>query len=98
MVVDVVGEVIYWRGPAPFYFVRVPEAESKQIKEISSMVTYGWGCLPCKGVIGETEFTTALIPREGMYMVPLKVAVRKAEGVGEEGEMVAVRLEFELKG
>jgi hypothetical protein len=36
------GEIVYWRGPAPFFFVRIPEEESGQIKTVSRMVTYGW--------------------------------------------------------
>jgi len=30
------GELWYWRGPAPFHFVKIPAAQSAKIKEISS--------------------------------------------------------------
>jgi hypothetical protein len=41
--------------------------------------------------IGETRFGTSLLPKEGRYLVPLKVAVRRAEAL-EEGDTVSVRL------
>lgn len=85
------GEVIYWRGPAPFLFVRIPEEESRQIKSVERLVTYGWGCIPASAEIGVTEFTTALIPREGRYLLPVKVVVQRAEGVAE-GHLVRARI------
>ena len=90
------GEIVYWRGPAPFHFVMMPARESKQLHEASSELTYGWGCIPCTGRIGDTDFTTALFPKDGRYAVPVKVAVRRAEGL-ELGDMVQVRLEFEQR-
>lgn len=86
------GPVIYWRGPAPFYFVAVPEAISQDIKAVSKLVTYGWGVIPVGVRIGETEWTTSLFPKGGRYLVPLKDRVRKAEGLAE-GDEVTVWLE-----
>ena len=91
------GEIVYWRGPAPFHFVMMPEPQAKELHEASSELTYGWGCIPCRGRIGDTEFTTALFPRDGRYAVPVKVAVRRSEGV-ELGDIVDVHLEFEDGG
>lgn len=90
------GEVVYWRGPAPFLFVKVPPEESLQIKSVGRFVTYGWGCIPISAQIGATIFTTALIPRDGRYMLPVKVAVQRAEGV-EEGHCVQARIHLDLK-
>lgn len=86
------GVIIYWRGPAPFYFVAVPEQPSRDIKAISNLVTYGWGVIPVKVRIGQTEFTTSLFPKDGRYLVPIKDVVRKAEQL-EAGDTVTVRLE-----
>ena len=41
--------------------------------------------------LGETEFTTAMFPREETWFLPLKASVRRAEGVGP-GEVVDVCL------
>lgn len=40
------GSVIEWRGPAPYYFVRVPDEESADIRDVAAMATYGWGVIP----------------------------------------------------
>jgi len=85
------GEVWFWRGPAPFHFVTIPDEESAEIEEIANDVTYGWGCIPVTGRIGRTTFTTSLFPKDGGYIVPIKVAVRRAERI-ELGDTVDVRL------
>jgi hypothetical protein len=85
------GEIIYWRGPSPYHFVPVPEEQSAAIEHVSSMVTYGWGVIPAQVRIGATDFTTSLFPREDAYLVPVKVAVRKAERLSL-GDVVTVRL------
>ena len=89
------GDVWYWRGPAPFYFVTVPEAESSDIKFVSNEVTYGWGVIPVRVQIGKTEWKTSLFPKNNLYLVPIKAMVRKAEQI-EEGDEVTVRLIVEL--
>lgn len=81
MQVDVTGEVFHWRGPRPHHFVTVPDDESAVIKEIAAGVTYGWGMIPVSARIGETTFTTSLFPKDGRYLIPLKDAVRSAEGI-----------------
>lgn len=88
------GEIIYWRGPAPFHFVILPEREATELSESAAELTYGWGCIPARGQIGDTTFTTALFPKDGSYAVPIKVAVRRAEAL-ELGDVVEVRLEFD---
>ena len=84
-------EVWYWRGPAPFHFVSVPEELCVDIHEVAELVTYGWGMIPADVTIGSTTWYTALWPKDGGYIVPLKVAVRRAEGI-ELGDTVTVTL------
>lgn len=86
------GEIWEWRGPAPFYFVTVPEAQSQAIKSAERLLTYGWGMIPVQARIGQTTWQTALWPKEGRYVLPLKDAVRRAEGL-EVGQGVQVWLE-----
>jgi hypothetical protein len=85
------GKIWFWRGPAPWYFVTMPENESRDLKAISSEVTYGWGVIPVHVQIGSTEYTTSLFPKDGLYIVPIKASVRKAEDL-EEGDDVSIRL------
>ena len=88
------GEIIYWRGPAPFHFVEVPEEQSAAIEAVSAMVTYGWGAIPVTARVGQTDFTTSLFPKGDMYLVPIKDAVRRAENLAL-GDEIAVRLHLE---
>ncbi|ASR55781.1 hypothetical protein CBP52_12510 [Cellulomonas sp. PSBB021] len=37
------GEVIWWRGPAPFHFVALPDDEAARLRAVATHVTYGWG-------------------------------------------------------
>ncbi len=95
MIFEFVGEIIYWRGPAPFYFVTVPDEQSEDIKAISNLVTYGWGVIPVQVRIGSTEWTTSLFPKDGRYLVPIKAIVRKAEHL-EKGDFVTLTLEVQM--
>lgn len=92
MSLDFSGPLWYWRGPAPWYFVTVPEEACAALQDVSRAVTYGWGMIPVRVQIGETEWKTSLFPKEGRYLVPIRASVRLAEGL-EEGDEVAVRLE-----
>lgn len=87
------GEVIYWRGPAPFHFVAVPEAQALKIKAEASRLTYGWGVIPATVTIGKTEFTTSLFPKNGGYLVPIKNVVRLPEKI-EVGDKINVTLKL----
>ena len=82
------GPIWYWRGPAPWYFVTVPEPECRELKAISGSVTYGWGMIPATVRIGKTEWATALWPKDGRYIVPIKARIRVAEHLLEGDEVV----------
>jgi Domain of unknown function (DUF1905) len=86
------GEIFHWRGPAPYLFVAVPEEPSRDIKAVSALVTYGWGVIPVHVRIGKTEWKTSLFPRDGRYLVPIKMSVQKAENL-KEGDKVTLQLE-----
>ena len=75
------GRVIEWRGPAPYYYLPVPDEESADIREVAAMATYGWGVIPVTARIGDIEFETSLFPKDGGYLLPLKDAVRKPQQI-----------------
>jgi len=85
------GEIWHWRGPSPYHFVTVPADECEELESVAAMVSYGWGMIPVAAQIGETEWTTSLFPKDGAYVVPLKDAVRRAEGL-DVGDIVGVLL------
>jgi hypothetical protein len=85
------GELWYWRGPAPWFFITVPADESALIEEESPAVTYGWGMIPATVTIGRSRWETALFPKDGRYIVPVKAAIRRAERL-DQGDRATVRL------
>lgn len=85
------GVVIHWRGPSPFHFVAVPDDGCRELRAISSLVSYGWGVIPVTVRIGATEWTTSLFPKDGGYLVPIRDAVRRAEGLAV-GDHAAIEL------
>ena len=70
----------------------MPAKQSRALKAVSNLVTYGWGVIPVHVRIGKTEFTTSLFPKDGRYLVPIKASVRKAEHL-EKGGKVTIHLE-----
>lgn len=85
------GEIWFWKGPAPWYFVTVPEQECHELRAISGMVTYGWGMIPVQVRIGNSEWQTSLWPKDERYIVPIKASVRRAEKLAE-GDDVTIQL------
>lgn len=83
------GTIFEWRGPAPHQFVKCPTNVATAIAEVSRTVSYGWGVIPCSVTIGKTTVTTSLFPKDGGYLVPIKVALRKPEdiNIGDEVEL-----------
>ncbi len=87
--------LIHWRGPSPFHFVTIPEKESAKIRALSRQLSYGWGVIPVKGRVGNTNFSTSLFPKDGAYLIPIKAVVRRSEQL-EIGDRVTVELAFGL--
>jgi hypothetical protein len=86
------GPVWYWRGPSPFHFITVTEPECEMLRAEAPGVSYGWGMIPVEAQIGTTRWRTSLYPKDGGYVLPVKDAVRKAEGL-DRGSSPQVRLD-----
>ena len=84
------GPLIEWRGPAPYYFVRIPVEDSEDIKVAAKGMEY-WGQVPVVARIGDVRFTTALFPKDGCYLLPVKDVVRRRTAV-EVDQLVAVEM------
>lgn len=85
--------LIEWRGPAPFVFAPIPDCHRGEIAHAARQASYGWGVVPVAAVIGKTRFTTSLFPRDGRYLLPVKVAVQRAESIGP-GARVSAHIEI----
>jgi hypothetical protein len=88
---EVIGEIWYWRGPAPHHFVTVPPDAAAQLRVVSPLVSYGWGMIPVRVTLGRSTFETSLFPKDGGYVVPLKTTVRDAERLAP-GDTVTMQL------
>jgi len=87
------AEIWFWRGPAPWYFVTVPDEECAYLEAESAHVSYGWGMIPVTAQIGTSTWDTSLFPKDGDYIVPIKAAVRKAQSL-DEGDSPTLRLQL----
>ena len=87
------SSMIEWRGPAPFYFIPVPQEQSVAIKTIASAITYGWGVVYVHATIADMTWKTTLMPKDGLYMLPIKNAIRLGLKLEQE-QAIQVQLTF----
>lgn len=92
-----IGTVIEWRGPAPFLFVVLPPDRVEEVRHAARLASYGWGVVPVQAAVNGVAFTTSLFPKDGGYLLPLKVAARKAAAIGL-GDEVTVEIRVVAKG
>lgn len=85
------AEVVEWRGPAPYLFAPLPPELCEEVADVAAEVSYGWGVVPVVARSGTTTWTTSLFPKDGGYLLPVKVAVQRADGVGL-GDLLDVHL------
>lgn len=85
-----------WRhdGPAAWYFVSLPPDLADDLDAEHGHRAAGFGSLRIEVTIGATTWRTSIFPdtKRGTYVLPVKQAVRRAEGLGD-GAMVDVGLE-----
>ena len=76
-----------WKQDAGWHFATVPKKQSEHIRSRFSGAKRGWGSVPVRIRIGETEWETSLFPegKSGTYLFAIKAGARKAEGI--EGEI-----------
>lgn len=87
------SEVIYWRGPSPYHFLKLPSKQAETVVRIAKQISYGWGVIPADVNIEGFGFYTALIPKDGSYLVPLKKMVREKLEI-ELGDFVKAEARF----
>jgi hypothetical protein len=89
------GELWFWKGPAPWHFITVPDEDCSELAATAGVVSYGWGMIPVTARIGRTKWRTSLWPKNGRYIVPVKSTVRRAERL-QLGDTVTVRLAVDV--
>jgi hypothetical protein len=88
--------IIEWRGPAPFFYAPVPSQHAGKIERVKKQASYGWGVIPVTAEIGGVRFTTSLFPKDGTYLLPIRVTVRKATGV-TVGDAIEVEMTIGMR-
>ncbi|GAA1831019.1 DUF1905 domain-containing protein [Agromyces salentinus] len=77
-----------WASQGGWYFVTVPEEASEDIREIPRPPR-GFGSVRVRVSVGGSTWTTSVFPdsKVGCYILPMKKAVRVAEGLVEGGDV-----------
>lgn len=88
---------LYSGEKASWHFVTVPQEQAKQIKFYAGESKRGWGSVPVRVTIGESQWNTSVFPdkKEGTYLLPLKAAIRTAEKLAV-GQMTQVIIEVNV--
>lgn len=80
-----------WKEGATWHFISVPEDPSSAIKSFAPEAKRGFGSVRVKVKIGASEWRTSVFPSKesGGYVLPIKKAMRTAEGlrVGDEANI-----------
>jgi hypothetical protein len=77
-------------------FVSIPAEESAEIREFAGDIPRGFGAVKVTATIGATTWRTSIFPsKDGAYVLPLKKAVRTAEGLGI-GDIATVKVELDV--
>lgn len=76
-------------------FVSVPAEVSDEIRELTDGQRRGFGSVRVRVAVGGSRWTTSIFPdsRSNCYVLPVKRAVRKAEGL-DTGDVATVTVEL----
>lgn len=83
-----------WQGRAAWHFLTLPQELSDEIDEATQGSQGGFGSVRVQASVGATSWQTSLFPstEHAAYLLPVKRAVRVAEGL-QEGAPVLVRVQ-----
>lgn len=97
MVVEFAAELWLWQARRldSWTFVSLPAAASEDIRELTGGQARGFGSVRVRVTVGGSVWTTSIFPdsARGSYVLPVKRAVRKAEGL-DTGDTVRVTVEL----
>jgi hypothetical protein len=81
-----------WRDGS-WHFLTVPEEASDEIADLAEGRSGGFGAVKVEVTCGSTTWQTSLFPstEQAAYILPVKAAVRRAEGLAE-GEPATVTI------
>jgi hypothetical protein len=93
LTVTFTAELWRWEAQSGWFFVTVDPAASAAIRE-RPRPPRGFGSVRVRATVGGSTWATSVFPdaSRGAYVLPMKKAVRRAEGL-DEGDPADVRLE-----
>ena len=88
------------KGPAKWHFLSIKGETGEEVKAHAAMARLemgvakkrGWGAVKVQVTIGDTMWETSIFPGtdDDAYLLPVKAAVRKAEGLVLDDEVTFV--------
>ncbi len=89
------AKVWLYSGKSAWHFISLPKALSAKIKKLFLGLERGWGSLPVRVKIGESEWQTSIFPdkKTKSYLLPLKAGIRKTENI-KVADKVKVSIEI----
>jgi hypothetical protein len=93
--INFTAKVWLYNGHSAWHFISLPKTLSAKIKKLFLGLERGWGSLPVKVKLGESEWRTSIFPdtKTNSYLLPLKAGIRKKEHIKAE-DKVKVSLEI----
>ena len=96
-ILRVTGTLLGWRNEggtlATYLRIEGRDAQTITAHELHSRILNGkrrgFGSVKVEGCIGESTFSTSVFPQDYGWFLPVKAAVRRAEGVKEGDEVTA---------
>lgn len=88
------SKVVVWPGEqGVWHFAYVDKKQSALIKDAYKGPRRGFGGIRVRVTLGKTAWETSVFPdsRSGCYILPLKLSVRRAEGIAE-GDTISFTL------
>lgn len=91
------SKVSVYPGEVAWYFVTLPKSIAREIDFEHGHHKAGFGSLRVEVAIGDTSWQTSIFTdtKSNSYMLPIKSAVRKAEGI-DAGDRVQINLEIRV--
>lgn len=87
------SQLFKWQGEAAWFFIRIGEKISENIKDNFGMFAKGWGSLPVNVTLGKSNWKTSIFPDKKTYLLPIKAQIRKAEKIND-GDLVNLEIEI----
>ncbi|MCW2973578.1 MAG: hypothetical protein JWN72_1851 [Thermoleophilia bacterium] len=82
------GTVVEHQGEkASWFFVTLPDDLAQEIARFTKGMRGGWGSVKVDVTIGATSWNTSIFPSDDSFVLPVKKAVRKAEGIDHGSEV-----------